>query len=138
VRTLLRGYLSNAKPGNHSYSAFNMAVACYMSKENAECASWMQKVVEYEQKSNNWDGYAATVARQYLCNNEFDRCSLLFLLSENANESGNPEKSLTYLAEIEKLDKWIGMTKDDKQVGSKDCLEMSFPFFACFDICGIL
>lgn len=85
-----------------------------MLKQNAECAGWMQKVIEYEQKTSNWDGYAATIARAYLCNNEFDRCSLLFLLSENAVECGNAEKSLAYLDEIDRLDKWVGLTMDDK------------------------
>lgn len=114
MRTLLESYLANAKPGNHSYSSFNLAVACYMTQQNSECAKWMQKVIDYEQKSSNWDSYAANIARTYLCNNEFDRCSLLFLLAENANECGNSEKSLEYLKEIEGLDKWVGLSMDDK------------------------
>ena len=115
VRDLLGAHLASAKPGeNHSYSSLNMATACYMLNKNAECAEWMKKVIEYEQKSNNWDNYAASVARAYLANNEFDRCSLLFLLSENAIECGYSDRALGYLKEIDGLDKWVGMAMDDK------------------------
>ncbi len=116
MRELLTAHLSTAKPGeNHSYSSFNLAVSCYMLNHNAECAKWMGKVIEYEQKTSNWDIYAATLARNYLSSNEFDRCTLLLLLSENANECGRAEKSLGYLEEVDRLDKWAGMTMDDKK-----------------------
>ncbi len=64
----------------------------------------MRKCVEWEDKTSNWDAYSVTVARLYLASGEkFDRCTLLFLLIENANEAGQGERSLKYCDEVETL-----------------------------------
>lgn len=100
---------------SQSYSAFALAVSYYQTNKNQECYKWMKVCIECEDKTSNWDVHAATLARAYIGNNNsFDRCSLLFLLIENANESGRPEKSLEYCHEVEKLAVWQGFTSDDK------------------------
>lgn len=98
VVKLLSAYLETAKPGeNHSYSSFNLAVACYMSGKQARCGELMQNVLDFEKKANNWDSYASSVAQAYLKRNDFDRVTLLLLLAENANECGRPEKVTHFL-----------------------------------------
>ena len=96
------------------YSSFAMGISKYMMNQNAECAEWMKKCVEHEDKTSNWDAYGAHVARAYLAaQNKFDRATILFLLIENANEAGQGEKSLKYLDELEKCT-WEGFSNDDK------------------------
>lgn len=40
--------------------------------------------------------------------NTFDRCTLVFLLAENANEAGDAARALSYLNEAEALTEWKG------------------------------
>ena len=97
------------------YSAFALGVASYMEKQNAKCAEWMRKCIEYEDRTSNWDAYSVSVARAYLANNnDFDRVALLFLLADNAIEAGNPQRSLDYCDEVEANPSWKGFTQDDK------------------------
>lgn len=126
VRDLLSGYLqSTATVEAKSYSAFSLGLASYMLNKNGECADWMRKCVQWEDKQSNWDTYSVAIARLYLANGEkFDRCTLLFLLIENANEAGNGERAIKYLDEVDQLKEWQGFTVDDK-------LAMSTYFRGC-------
>ena len=115
VSSLLTESLATAEPdGNHSYSSFNLAVACHMQERHDECAKLMQNVLDFEKKANNWDSYASSVARSYLESKEFDRVTLILLLAENANEAGRPEKALAYLDEADQLSAWANKSADDK------------------------
>merc|ERR1711916_9028 len=89
VERLLKEQLEESE-SESAYSRFNLAVALYQLGLKDECAEWMKKIVKGEKKGNtdNWDSYAVNVAKSYLKENEFDRCALLLLLSENCNEAG--------------------------------------------------
>jgi hypothetical protein len=90
-------------------------VACYQTNKKQDCIKWIKVSMEFEDKTNNWDVYACSLSRAFIANNNiFDRCSLLFVLIENANESGRPEKSLEYCSEVEKIAAWQGFAQDDK------------------------
>ena len=97
------------------YAAFALGVASYMVSRNQDCAAFMKKCIEFEDKTSNWDVFAVGVARSYLASgNSFDRCTLLFVLIENANESGRAARALEYCAEVEQLPKWESFSADDK------------------------
>ena len=86
-----------------------------MQKHHEQCTEWMKKSVQWEDKNNSWDNYSMTVAKAYLANNnEFDQCTLLFILAENSNEAGKGERSIAYLDQIEQLEEWKGFSQDDK------------------------
>jgi tetratricopeptide (TPR) repeat protein len=96
------------------YSAFAMGVSCFMLGRTPECAAHFKKCIEFEDKTSNWDVFAVSVARSFLAHNTFDRCTLLFVLIENANESGRAAKALEYCDEVERLAKWENFSMDDK------------------------
>lgn len=104
----------NPEADNRSYNAYSIAIAEYMQGHKEECTKWMKSSVEWEDKTSSWDNYSMTVAKAYLQANDFDRCTLLFVLAENSNEAGKGERAMSYLDEIEKLTEWKGFSADDK------------------------
>lgn len=118
VCALVTEYLEQSKKEERdagSYSSFTRGVALHMLGKHDECTASMQMCVQMAEGTNNWDSYAVSIARRYVeQGNKMDPLSLLFILAENANEAGRPEKALEYLKQIEeiKLEQKVSGNKD--------------------------